>query len=177
MAVLYFVDGYHGGIRGHMPEGSWQDILHALECWPEWKVSLEIEPESWEYLRRSDPGTYRRLRRFVSDSESVCRVEFISGSYAQPFCWAVNGESNIRQLLYGRKLLRRHFPDAVIDTYAVQEPCFTSALPQILTLMGYQRMSLKNPTAWGGYMAKMAGDHMAEGPGRLGDSGRAAVCL
>lgn len=158
MAVLYFVDGYHGGIRGHMPEGSWQDILHALECWPEWKVSLEIEPESWEYLRRSDPGTYRRLRRFVSDSESVCRVEFISGSYAQPFCWAVNGESNIRQLLYGRKLLRRHFPDAVIDTYAVQEPCFTSALPQILTLMGYQRMSLKNPTAWGGYMAKMAGE-------------------
>ena len=48
MATLYFVDGYHGGIRGHMPEGSWQDILSAMERWPEWKISLEIEPESWE---------------------------------------------------------------------------------------------------------------------------------
>ena len=57
MATLYFVDGYHGGIRGHMPEGSWQDILSAMERWPEWKISLEIEPESWEYLRRNDLQT------------------------------------------------------------------------------------------------------------------------
>ncbi|MCI9336946.1 MAG: hypothetical protein HFH93_05300 [Lachnospiraceae bacterium] len=158
MATLYFVDGYHGGIRGHMPEGSWQDILSAMERWPEWKISLEIEPESWEYLRRSDLGTYRRLQRFVSAPESAGRVEFISGSYAQPFCWAVNGESNIRQLLWGREMIRRHFPGVCIDTYAVQEPCFTSALPQILLQMGYRRMSLKNPTAWGGYMAKMPGE-------------------
>ncbi len=158
MATLYFVDGYHGGIRGHMPEGSWQDILSAMERWPEWKISLEIEPESWEYLRRNDLQTYRRLQRFVSDPETAGRVEFISGSYAQPFCWAVNGESNIRQLLYGREMIKKHFPGAVIDTYAVQEPCFTSALSQILLQMGYRRMSLKNPTAWGGYMAKMPGE-------------------
>lgn len=158
MATLYFVDGYHGGIRGHMPEGSWQDILSALERFPEWKISLEIEPESWEYLRQNDLSTYRRLQRFLSDPESAHRVEFISGSYAQPFCWAVSGESNIRQLLYGREMVKRHFPDVLIDTYAVQEPCFTSALPQILTQMGYQRISLKNPTAWGGYMAKMPGE-------------------
>lgn len=158
MATLYFVDGYHGGIRGHMPEGSWQDILHALERFPEWKISLEIEPDSWEYLRQHDLRTYRRLQVFISDPNTADRIEFISGSYAQPFCWAVNGESNIRQLLYGRKIVKHHFPNVVIDTYAVQEPCFTSALPQILKLLGYQRMSLKNPTAWGGYMAKMPGE-------------------
>lgn len=158
MATLYFVDGYHGGIRGHMPEGSWQDILHALERWPNWKISLEIEPESWEYLRQHDLHTYRRLQKFVSAPESADRIEFISGSYAQPFCWAVNGESNIRQLLYGIDMIQSHFPEAVVDTYAVQEPCFTSALPQILKQLGYQRMSLKNPTAWGGYMAKMPGE-------------------
>ncbi len=157
MAKLYFVDGYHGGVRGHMPEGSWQDILHALERWPGWKVSLEIEPESWEVLKQNDPQTYRRLQTFVLSPQSRDRVEFISGSYAQPFCWAINGESNIRQLQYGIEKIREHFPGIVIDTYAVQEPCFTSSLPQILCLLGYERMSLKNPTAWGGYMAKMPG--------------------
>ncbi len=158
MATLYFIDGYHGGIRGHMPEGSWQDILYALERFPEWKISLEIEPDSWEYLRQHDLRTYRRLQEFIADPDTAERIEFISGSYAQPFCWAVNGESNIRQLLYGRDMIRHHFPNVVIDTYAVQEPCFTSSLPQILKRLGYRRMSLKNPTAWGGYMAKMPGE-------------------
>ncbi len=156
MGKLYFVDGYHGGIRGHMPVGAWQDILHALEEWPNWKISLEIEPESFEHLRIHQPDIYRRLQAFVA-REDGRRVEIISGSYAQPFCWAINGESNIRQLLLGRAAHAKHFPKAVIDTYAVQEPCFTSSLPQLLNLLGYQRMSLKNPTAWGGYMAKMPG--------------------
>ncbi|MDL2301845.1 hypothetical protein LJC58_05775 [Lachnospiraceae bacterium OttesenSCG-928-D06] len=158
MATLYFVDGYHGGIRGHMPEGCWNDILNSLKHWPQWKISLEIEPESFEYMRIHNPYAYTRLKEFVSDPSTKERVEFISGSYAQPFCWAINGESNIRQLLYGRDTLLRHFKDITIDTYAVQEPCFTSSLPQILGKLGYKRMSLKNPTAWGGYMDKMPGD-------------------
>ncbi len=158
MSKLYFVDGYHGGIRGHMPEGSWQDILHALKTYPDWKISLEVEPESWEYLRKHDYKIYQRLQDIVSDPASSSRFEFISGSYAQPFCWAVNGESNIRQLLYGVEVIKRHFPTVTVDTYAVQEPCFTSSLPQILKQLGYARLSLKNPTAWGGYMAKLPGE-------------------
>jgi alpha-mannosidase len=141
-----------------MPEGSWQDILHALKIYPDWKISLEIEPESWEYLRKHDNKTYHSLQNIVSDQAYAGRLEFISGSYAQPFCWAVNGESNIRQLLTGREVMKKHFPTVTIDTYAVQEPCFTSSLPQILKQLGYARVSLKNPTAWGGYMAKMPGE-------------------
>jgi alpha-mannosidase len=154
---LYFVDGYHGGIEGHMPVGSWEDILDAMERYPEWKISLEIEPESWDHLRIHDYEVYKRLQTFVSGELTSGRVEFISGSYGQPFCWAINGESNIRQLTRGRELLHKHFEDALVDTYAVQEPCFTSALPQICKKLGYQRISLKNPTAWGGYMDKMKG--------------------
>lgn len=154
---LYFVDGYHGGIEGHMPVGSWEDILDAMERHPEWKLSLEIEPQSWEYLRLHDKAVYKRLQHFVSDKKTANRVEFIGGSYGQPFCWAINGESNIRQLIRGIEVINEHFKNVVVDTYAVQEPCFTSALPQILKKLGYQRMSLKNPTAWGGYMAPMSG--------------------
>lgn len=156
-AMLYFADGYHGGIRGHMPVGAWNDILYALEKYPEWKISLEIEPESFDYLKNHDCGIYKRLSDFLQNDETAHRAEIISGSHSQPFCWAVNGESNIRQLLYGRKIHENHFPECRIDTYAVQEPCFTSSLPQILSKMGYKRIVLKNPTAWGGYMTKMPG--------------------
>ena len=154
---LYFVDGYHGGIEGHMPAGSWEDILDAMERYPEWKISLEIEPESWDYLRIHDYDVYKRLQDFTSNERTAGRVEFISGSYGQPFSWAINGESNVRQLIRGLKVLQRHFKNVIVDTYAVQEPCFTSALPQICKKLRYRRMCLKNPTAWGGYMGKMKG--------------------
>ena len=154
---LYFVDGYHGGIEGHMPPGAWEDILDALERYPEWKISLEIEPESFDYLRIHDYQVYKRLQDFLSKEETGDRIEFISGSYGQPFCWAIGGESNIRHLILGNELLQKHFKGVSIDTYAVQEPCFTSALPQICKKLGYKRISLKNPTAWGGYMGKMKG--------------------
>jgi len=83
-AKLYFVDGYHGGIEGHMPVGSWEDILDALERHPEWKISLEVEPESWAYLKTQDIVVYEKLRAFTVNQPN--RVEFIGGSFSQPVC-------------------------------------------------------------------------------------------
>ena len=156
--TLYFVDGYHGGVEGHMPDGAFEDILDALERLPEWKVSFEVEPESWNDLKRKDPTGYRRLKAFIENEKTAGRIEFVSGAYGQPFCWAINGESNIRHLRRGIEEIRKHFSNVVIDTYAVQEPCFSSCMPQICKKLGYERMSLKNPTSWGGYMQKMSGE-------------------
>ena len=44
-------------------------------------------------------------------------------------------------------------------TYSVEEPCFTSSLPQILRLFGFKYASLKCPnTCWGGYTAPYGGE-------------------
>ena len=152
--ALYFVDGYHGGSRGHMPAGSWRDILNVMRSFPQWRISLDIEPASWEDLRREDPRAYREVQRLLGDRSADARVEIVNGTFAQPFGWAHGGESNIRQLLRGREIIRGHFPGAVIDTYAVQEPCWASCLPQLLLSLGFTAAVLKNPgTAWGGYTA------------------------
>jgi len=152
--VLYYVDGYHGGSRGHMPSGAWRDVLNALRANPGWKLSLDIEPASWDGLRREDPQAYRELRAMLAQRTPEARIEIVNGTFSQPFGWALGGESNIRQLLRGREILRRHFPDAPIDVYAVQEPCWTSCLPQLLRSLGSKFAVLKNPgTAWGGYTA------------------------
>lgn len=152
--AVYFADGYHGGVRGHMPAGSWRDILNVMRDNPKWKISLDIEPESWDVLRRDDPQAYFELKAYLDDQPVDARVEMVGGTLAQPYGWAVNGESNIRQLLLGRALIRRHFPKAMPVTYAVQEPCWASCLPQILVSLGYTGACLKDPgTAWGGYSA------------------------
>lgn len=149
--TVYFVDGWHGGAYGHMPIGAIRDILRFLEHTPNWKVSLEIEPISWDLLLRRDPKAYEELKRLLSEQSLDSRLELVGGSYGQPLAWAFSGESNIRHLTRAREIHREHFPGIVLDTYAVQEPCWTSAMPQILRSMGFVRAVLKNSTTTFGY--------------------------
>ena len=54
--------------------------------------------------------------------------------------------------------LRTHFPGIAFTTYASEEPCFTSQLPQLLKLFGFKYLSLKCPdTCWGGYTRAFGG--------------------
>ncbi len=152
--TLYFADGYHGGAKGHMPAGAWRDILNTMRRIPAWKLGLDIEPESWDALLRDDPESYRELKAYLESPQPIPRIELLGATFSQPYGWAVNGESNIRQLTRGLEMLRRHFPKAPVETYAVQEPCWASCLPQILRSLGFTAAVLKDPgTAWGGYSA------------------------
>lgn len=151
-----FVDGYHGGIYGHYPvEWKTRFIVDQLEAHPEWRIGLEIEPETWDTVALRTPADYRRLQRIAASE----RVEFTNPTYAQPYCYNISGESIIRQFAYGIAKIRSHFPDVEFRTYAVEEPCFTSALPQILRGFGFRYASLKCPnTCWGGYAAPHGGE-------------------
>ncbi len=152
--TISYMDGYHGGVVGHMPPGSWRDILSALDQFPTWKISLDIEAASWEVLRRDDPEAFARLASLLADTSPSGRVEMVGATYAQPYGWAVSGESNIRQMQRGLRVIRESFPGLSITTYAVQEPCWATCLPQILRSLGFTGASLKDAsTAWGGYMA------------------------
>jgi alpha-mannosidase len=38
----YFVDGYHGGIYGHIPEWQTKFMLEKLKEFPDWRINLEL---------------------------------------------------------------------------------------------------------------------------------------
>ena len=150
--TAYFADGYHGGIYGHYP--SWQAgfMVDKLEEFPEWKINLEIEPETWDVVKRDDTENYNRLREYYTSTGPGHRIDFVNPSYAQPYCYNISGESIIRHFLYGMEKVKEHFPDAIFDTYSCEEPCFTSCLPQLLLSLGFKYAVLRNPdTCWGGY--------------------------
>jgi alpha-mannosidase len=154
--LLYYMDGYHGGVRGHMPGGCWRDIVEAMDHNPEWKLSLDVEASSWSVLERQDPSTLSRVAAFLKPRGGATRMEMTGGTFSQPYGWAISGESNIRQLQRGLDLIRQQFPELRVETYAVQEPCWASCLPQILLSLGFTGASLKNAsTAWGGYTRGM----------------------
>ena len=152
----YFVDGYHGGVYGHYPlEWKTRFITSTLEKHPDWRICLEIEPETWDSVAVHTPADYEKFKAMATSS----RIEFTNPAYAQPYCYNISGESLIRQFAYGIKKIRAHFPDVEFVTYSVEEPCFTSSLPQILKQFGFKYASLKCPdTCWGGYTAPYGGE-------------------
>lgn len=144
----YFVDGYHGGIFGHYPYWKTQFLVDKLAEYPDWRIGLEIETDTWDSVKLHTPDAYENFKKIVYDK----RVDFTNPTVAQPYCYNISGESLIRQFTLGIKFNRRHFPDLQFRSYSVEEPCFTSALPAILTSLGFKYASLKCPnTCWGGY--------------------------
>ncbi len=155
----YFIDGYHGGIYGHLPPWQTKFMVEKLEEYPDWKINLELEPESWDTIAVSDPLSYEAFKVKIADQSAQGRVEYINPAYGQSYLYNISGESIIRQLYYGMRKLRQHFPGLIFSTYSSEEPCFTSALPQILRSYGFSYASLKNPnTCWGGYTRAYGGE-------------------
>lgn len=155
----YFIDGYHGGVYGHYPEWQTQFMVDQLAQNPYWKINLEIEPETWDSVKVSDPEAYQNWKNALTDPAFAERIEFVNPAYGQPYFYNISGESIIRQFEYGIKKTQEHFPSVTFNTYSSEEPCFTSALPQILKSFGFKYASLKNPnTCWGGYVRAHNGE-------------------
>jgi len=155
----YFIDGYHGGKYGHYPPGFTSFIVEQLDANPDWKINLEIEPETWDVVRSDDPDAYRSLKRIFANQSDSGRIEYVNPGYGQSYLYTSSGESMIRQFSYGIQKIKQHFPEVVFTTYSSEEPCFTSALPQVLLSFGFRYASLKNPnTCWGGYTRAFGGE-------------------
>lgn len=157
--TAYFIDGYHGGIYGHLPPWQTKFMVEKLAQYPNWKINLELEPESWDSIAVQDAANYAAFRTLFKDQSADARIEYVNPAYAQAYMYNISGESVIRQFYYGIKKLRQHFPNVQFTTYSSEEPCFTSALPQILRSYGFKYASLKNPnTCWGGYTRAFGGE-------------------
>jgi len=157
--TAYFIDGYHGGIWGHYPDWNTKFMADQLKSHPNWKINLELEPETWDDAKKKDSAAYNEFRGLFTNDSTKNRIEYVNPDYAQSYLFDVEGESIIAQFYYGMKMVHRHFPMAQFPAYSSEEPCFTSALPQILTSYGFKYASLKNPnTCWGGYTSAYGGE-------------------
>lgn len=164
--TTYYIDGYHGGVWGHYPDWNTRFMVDMLKKHPYWNINLEIEPETWDRAAKVDSAAYRELKSMISGPVYTGRIEYANPAYAQSYLFNIDGESIIRQFAYGMKMLRKDFPGITFTSYSSEEPCFTSALPQILTSFGIKYASLKNPnTCFGGYTRAHGGELVSwEGP-------------
>src|ERR1044071_5565434 len=70
----FFADGYHGGFYGHYPEGYTRFMVDTLHKHPAWKINLEIEPETWDWVRTNEPIAYSELQALAADQTAAGRI-------------------------------------------------------------------------------------------------------
>jgi len=118
----YFIDGYHGGIYGHIPQWQTKFMVDKLREYPSWKINLELEPESWDSIAIEHPDDYAAFKSYLADQSANGRVEYIDPQYAQSYLYTVTGESIIRQFYYGIRKLRQHFPELCFQPIRRKNP-------------------------------------------------------
>jgi alpha-mannosidase len=105
-----------------------------LDKHPQHKENLELDGFSYEAMKERNNACFNLLKKLASRRQ----IEIVGGSYSAPPMILVDGESNIRQLLFGRELIKQLFK-VEVKCFAVQEGgmCINPQLPQMLRKTGY----------------------------------------
>jgi len=120
------------------------DAMGMADRSPHVKTCLELDARAYELMADEFPEVAERLKRYLAED----KVELIGGTYSQPLGTMFSGESNIRQLVYGRNTIRKALNYDVM-TFLDEEEFSHPQIPQIALGAGYQFASLAQVDTWG----------------------------
>ena len=151
--LFTFASGYHDGFVRPME-------VHSLTMGIEIERTLHYEGYSnfweiggscWERLKINQPEWIEYLKNFLKDGS----IEIVGGTWCEPFSLIISGESNIRQMFYGMKMIK-DTTDFDVKIYCNQEHATYAQMPQILRSFGLY--AAVNRTQWAPYGYESAYD-------------------
>jgi alpha-mannosidase len=108
------------------------------------KTLLNLDARAYELMSEKFPEVAERLKKYLAAG----KVELIGGTYSQPMGTTVSGESNIRQIAWGRELIRKTLGYEMV-TFLEEEDFSHPQVPQIVAGAGYRYASLAQVDTWG----------------------------
>jgi alpha-mannosidase len=120
------------------------DAMEMADRAPHVKTCLELDALAYHLMAEKFPEVAARLKKYLAAD----KVEVIGGTYGQPMGTMFSGESNIRQLVYGRETIRKAL-DYEVATFLDEEEFSHPQIPQIALGAGYRYASLAQVDTWG----------------------------
>ena len=120
------------------------DAMGMADLAPHVKTCLELDARAYEFMAEKFPEVTERLKKYLADD----KVELIGGTYGQPLGTMFSGESNIRQLVYGREIIKKVL-NYDVATFLDEEEFSHPQIPQIALGAGYRYASLAQVDTWG----------------------------
>ncbi len=138
----YIGIGWQLGIESNVL--SVNDAMGMADREPHVKTCINLDARAYEFMAEKFPEVAERLRRYLAAG----KVELIGGTYGQPMGTTFSGESNIRQLVYGRETIRKAL-GYEMATFLEEEEFSHPQIPQIALGAGYRYASLAQVDTWG----------------------------
>lgn len=108
------------------------------------KTCINLDARAYEFMAEKFPEVAARLSKYLAAG----KVELIGGSYGQPLGTSFLGESNIRQVVFGREVIRKALGYDMV-TFLEEEEFSHPQLPQIIAGAGFKYGSLAQVDTWG----------------------------
>jgi alpha-mannosidase len=120
------------------------DAMGMADLAPHVKTCIEWDARAYEFMAERFPEIADQLKRYLAAG----KIELIGGTYGQPLGTMFSGESNIRQIVYGRNATLKAL-DYEMVTFLDEEEFSHPQIPQIVLGAGYRYASLSQVDTWG----------------------------
>jgi alpha-mannosidase len=120
------------------------DAMELADRPPGLKTCINLDARAYELMAERFPDVTARLRKYLAEG----KVELIGGTYGQPMGTMFSGESNIRQVVLGREVIRKAL-GYEMTTFLEEEEFTHPQVPQIVAGAGYKYASLAQLDTWG----------------------------
>jgi hypothetical protein len=120
------------------------DAMELADRPPYAKTCINLDARAYEFMAENFPEVAERLKRYLKAG----KVELIGGTYGQPMGTMFGGESNIRQVVVGREIIRKVL-DYDMATFLEEEEFTHPQVPQIAAGAGFRYASLAQLDTWG----------------------------
>ena len=120
------------------------DAMEMADRPPGVKTCINLDARAYELMAERYPEVTARLKKYLAEG----KVELIGGTYGQPMGTMFSGESNIRQLVVGREVIRKAL-GYEMATFLEEEEFSHPQIPQIAAGAGYKYASLAQVDTWG----------------------------
>lgn len=108
------------------------------------KTCIDMDTRAYEKMAAQFPEITKRLVKYLKAGQ----LELTGGTYGQSMGTMFSGESDIRQIVYGRQNIEKIFGYEP-QTFLNEEEFTFPQLPQILESAGYRYASLAQLDTWG----------------------------
>jgi alpha-mannosidase len=120
------------------------DAMEVADRPPFAKTLLNLDARAYEFMAEKFPEVTARLKKYLDAG----KVELIGGTYSQPMGTMYSGESNIRQIVLGREIIRKALGYEMI-TFLEEEEFTHPQVPQMARAAGFRYASLAQLDTWG----------------------------
>ncbi len=107
------------------------NVLRIMELYPDFRF-LQSQPQLYKYVQEKYPSLFARMKEKVKSGQ----WEVTGGMWAEADCNIPNGESLVRQFLFGKRYFQKEFSKDAKVVWLPDGFGFCYSLPQIIKKSG-----------------------------------------